>query len=136
MPFKGLKDTCNKLVGTWYCEELDQEYTFHLNEELFQTEGKLTIINSRNKHIPFTDYYGVGTYLNPVAISTDEFYIDIGFINKRYFKIDNLTNTLLVVREYWMEIGKPISDYTHVYKRKMPDISKADEILQGIGSDE
>ncbi len=136
MSIKGLKDVCNKLIGTWYCEESDEEFTFHLNEDLWQTNGKLTIINSLNKHIPFDSFYGVGTYLNPEGIIKDEFYIDIGWFQKRYHKIDNLTNNLLVLREYWMEPDRPISNHTRIFKRRFADTSKADEILQGLDLDE
>lgn len=136
MSIKALKEVCNKLVGTWYCKEIDEEFTFHLNEDLWQTNGKLTVINSLNKHQPFNSLYGVGVYLNPKGIMQDEFYIDIGWFNKRYYKIDNLTSNLLVLREYWMELDRPISNHTVIFKRKLPDASMANEILQGLDLDE
>jgi hypothetical protein len=130
MSFNELKELCNQLIGTWYCEELNECLTFHLNEELFQTESKLTVINSTSSFKPFDVLYGVGFYLGENTIDY-KFYIDIGFITKRYFKVEDITKDKLVLREYWMKLDVPPSEHTQTYKR-ITDLSAADEILKGL----
>lgn len=135
MPFNDLKDLCNKIIGTWYCEEITECFTFHLNESMFHTESKLTIINKTSNFKPFDAFYGVGVYLGGVIPKDHtDFYIDIGKFNfnKRYHKIEEITKEKLILREYWMIPNIPPSELTRTYRR-ITDLSAADDILKGLG---
>ncbi len=132
MSFNELKETCNKLVGTWYCEENNECLIFHLNEYLFQTESKLTVINNTSNYKPFDVHYGVGTYIGDLLTEhKSKFYIDIGIFQKKYFKVEELTKDKLVLREYWMKPDVPPSELTQTYKI-ITDLSAADDILKGL----
>lgn len=132
MSIKELTEVCNKLVGSWYCEQIDEKFTFHLNTELFQTEGKVTVVNKKGDYKPFDLLYGVGTFITPTLTEKTYYYIDLNLFNKRYYKIESITSDLLVLREYWMEPNRPEAEYVLLYKRVKPDISTAEKILGGL----
>jgi len=128
---EGLKETCNKIVGHWYCEDIPQHFIFDLNDRLLG-ESKVIIINNKNDK-PFEDVYGV--YVHGVHDETLEYIycFHIGqWFGKRYYEIMALTKDRLVVREYWMQVN---SQYGKIctYKR-ITDTNAADEILKAIDS--
>lgn len=133
MAFTELKEICNQLIGTWYFEDGKECFTFHLNESLFETKSKLTVINSGSKFKSFNVFYGVGIYIGDLANQErTRFYIDIGSFEKRYYLIEEISKTTLILREYWMTIkGTIMSEMPRTYKR-ITDLSAADDILKGL----
>lgn len=127
---QGLKETCTKIVGHWYCEQIKQHFIFDFNDQLLRM-APLTVINTQGT---FTTEYGVAVDMpeDPMDIK-NYYYFDVGKFEKRYYKIDTLTKDMLVIREFWMiPDTKPASPL--IYKRQT-DISAADEILKGIDSE-
>lgn len=79
---KVLKDACNKIVGHWRCEEINQEFIFHFNDKMlkmakltvigdkiFNTEYGLAIDISRGIELDKTNlYFDVGRYTNAIIV--------------------------------------------------------------------
>lgn len=102
--------------------------TFDLNIDLGGTSGTVTVINGCNNFKPFKLPYGVGFYVDGILKEEDRYYIDIGDLTKRYYKIESLSKDEVIVREYCMKVGVPLSRYVQVY-RSVTDTGFADDLL-------
>lgn len=125
---KVLRDACNKIVGHWRCEEIKQDYIFHFNDKMLQM-AKLTVVNDKT----FDTEYGLAIDISRgIELGKTNLYFDIGRYNKRYYSVLSLTNDMLVVEEFLMELDTPRKK-PHIYKRVKPT-DVADEILQVLSS--
>ena len=124
-----LKEVCVKIVGHWYCNQLKQHLIFDFNVELLKM-AKLTVITSKET---FETEYGVAYKINPQSKDyKTHFYFDVGKFNKRYYEIVSITKDMLVLSEFFMELGRnPITP--HIYVRST-NLDAAEEILKGIYS--
>lgn len=129
MSISEMKDVCNRLVGSWHCEQIDEQFTFHLNEELFQTEAKVTVINKKANYKPFDLSYGIGTYVTAELTDKTYYYIDLNVFDKKYYKIESITTDLLILRPYWFGEGRIEAEYVLLYRKIKPDTSTADELI-------
>jgi len=123
-----LKEMCSKIVGHWYCEQIDQHFIFDFNDKLLKM-APVTVINKET----FKTEYGVAFDVSEGPLDmTTRFYFDIGKYDKRYYKIDSITKNMLVIREFFMIPNtKPLSPLIYV---RQTDLNAADEILKGISS--
>lgn len=123
-----LKEICNKIVGSWYCEQTKELFVFDLNDKLLH-ESRLRIVTEKKS---IETIYGVAVKIDPDITKTQtQFYFDIGKFDKRYYHILNITKDLLVLNEFFMVLNVPPSPHLLMLKR-ITDPSVADDILAGI----
>lgn len=127
MSISELKEICSRIVGDWHCEEIGQTFIFSLNEKLLK-ESPVTVINKKER---FNTVYGVGVKISTKMEPETRFYFDIGAFDKRYYEIISITESMLIIQEYYVTLDEYPPLPRHIYKRK-PDISFSESILQGL----
>lgn len=124
---EGLKDMCNRIVGSWYSENTGQLLIFSLND-LLKMSPLIIIKDGKQRETE----YGIGVlpFANPDSL-IDRFYFDVGFFDKQYYEIISITKDTMILKEFWMIPDKAPSEINLTYIRK-PDIKAVDSILQGL----
>ena len=125
--WKGLNDVRLKIIGTWYCKELDQYLTFDFNDELHKP-CSLKIVNIQTID---TTYTISARPHHREDKHTPQYYIEVEPTPCSYFDIDAITKDMLVLREF-IDFVDRVRFLPVIYIRQV-DISKGTDILKGLG---
>ena len=94
--FDKLEETAKKLVGKWYCKELDQHFDFSLISD-FRESADLKITNTQTYNSQYT--LSARPHFQKER-TRGLYYISIGPYPNRTFDIMAITGNMLVLSEF------------------------------------
>jgi hypothetical protein len=116
-----------KIIGKWYCKELDQYFTFGFNDELHKP-CDLKIVNTQTIDTVYT--ISARPHFRDDK-DTPQHYIEIEPSPCRRFDIMSITKDMLVLCEF-VDFNDKVRFTPIIYVRQI-DISKGTDILKGLG---